>query len=152
MHNAFRQAIKLNYWERPSLRTRHHNMNPEHIAQAGSQCSDIMLHNSICVLQDCSVLLFCCSSAGKKRQTCTYGSIFPLEKSQTRRRRMCCKSVVNHWKSVRDVLAGFQREMEVLEVFTCYNIGYYILLCSHSMRLYGHCLTLSLRALHNVPS
>lgn len=40
------------------MRTRPHIMNTWCLAWAGSQCSDIMLHNSIFVLQDCSVLLF----------------------------------------------------------------------------------------------
>lgn len=30
--------------------------------------------------------------------------------------RMCCKSVTNHWRYVKDVLACFQREIEVLEL------------------------------------
>lgn len=78
----------------------------------------------------CKTVLFCffCRSNFQ-----TYGSIFHWRRVNQGEDRMCSKSITNHWKSVRDVLAWFQRDIEILEVFTGYSIGFNILLCTYSL-------------------
>lgn len=73
----------------------HHIINTRYAALAGSQCSDVMLHNSICVLRDCSVLLFPsgCSSTEKADKR-THMEVF-YHRSQMRGWEdvlgMCCR-------------------------------------------------------------
>ena len=86
-----------------------------------------MLHNSICLLQDCSVLLFL------PFQLKHMEVFFHWRRVNQGEDRMCSKSITNHWKSVRDVLAWFQRDTEALEVFTGYSIGFNVLLCTYSL-------------------
>lgn len=95
------------HFDLSEVRTRHHNMITQHTVRAGSQCSDIMLHNSVCVLQDCSVLLFFflvvpVTARGGKHMEVVF------------QRRRGKKTVTNHRKPVGKTQV--QREIEVMEL------------------------------------
>lgn len=91
-----------------------------------------MSHNAMCVQQACSYLFFCCSS--KSQETCTYGSIFPVEKRQTRKWEDVFEIQTTRSLKEKSCFNGSRQKQTLRSNFTGYNRGLYVLLCSNMLR------------------